>query len=192
MNKIPTLAAAVLLTLCMLSSCSMCERKKEAAIDVNAFPVWSPDSIKMVHLEDSCQYISDPDNFVLPETKDKANRLLRRLETSVGVQASVVVAGRIKGGNAQNFAIDLADKYGAGDTKNNRNIVLVIAVEDRNWFMTRGAGLQKELPDTLCLQYGEKHIVPNINKNNPDRAVYETVKAIFNKLKKADDETTIY
>lgn len=156
-----------------------------AVLTVNAgqAKVWSADDIPMVHLQDKNRYVCDPEGLMSKADRDSSDYYLRKLQTECGVQAVFIVVKNVKGADCFRMAEDVGNKYGVGDKKNRRGLVVVIAVDDRRYFIAPGKGLESELTDVECDDIARACIVKNMKVNNTDLAVLSTVKAIYNKCK---------
>ncbi len=144
---------------------------------------WTADNIPMVHLEDRNRYVCDPEDLMSPADRDTADVYLRRLETQCGIQSVFVVVNNVKDGDCFRVAEDLGNKYGVGDKKTRRGLVIVIAVDDRKYFIAPGKGLEGDLTDVECDDIAQACIVKNMKEDDLDAAVLSTVKALYSKFK---------
>lgn len=144
---------------------------------------WSAYDIPMVHLQDRNRYVCDPENLISPADLDSADAGLRRLQTECGIQTVFVVVNHVKNGDCFRVAEDIGNKYGVGDKKTRRGLVIVIAVEDRKYFIAPGKGLEGDLTDVECDDIARTCIVRNMKENNLDAAVLYTVRALYSKFK---------
>lgn len=145
--------------------------------------VWSADNIRMVHLQDRNRYVCDPDGLLSATVRDSADFYLRKLQTECGVQAVFVVVNNVKGADCFRMAEDIGNKYGVGDKKKRRGLVVVIAIKDRRYFVAPGKGLEAELTDIECDDIARACIVRNMKVNDTDGAVFSTAKTIYYKVK---------
>lgn len=144
---------------------------------------WTADNIPMVHLQDRNRYVCDPEGLMSPADKDMADAYLRRLETQCGIQSVFVVVNNVKDGDCFRVAEDIGNKYGVGDRKTRRGLVVVIAVDDRKYFIAPGKGLEGDLTDVECDDIAQACIVKNMKEDDLDAAVLSTVKALYSKFK---------
>ncbi len=144
---------------------------------------WSSDDVPIPYLQDSRLHVSDPDGLLDKVALDSANASLSRLERECKVQNVLVVAGKVKDADAFRMAQDLGNKYGVGDKKNRRGLVVVIAVDDRKYFVAPGSGLEGELTDVDCDEIARECIVANMRKGDVNAAVVEVSRVIYNKVK---------
>lgn len=162
------------LCICLLSTMVLTVRAR----------VWSADDIPMVHLEDRTKYVSDPESLLTKAMRDSADQNLRMLHTECGVQSVFVVVGKVKDADCFRMAQDIGNKYGVGTAKERRGLVIVIAVDDRRYFIAPGKGLEGDLPDIVCDDIARVCIVKNMKNNDLDLAVTQTAKAIYNQIKR--------
>lgn len=145
--------------------------------------VWSADDIPMVHLQDRNRYVCDPDGLMSVADRDSADFYLHRLQTECGIQTVFIVVNNVKNADCFRMAEDVGNKYGVGDKKNRRGLVVVMAVKDRRYFIAPGKGLEADLTDVECDDIARACIVKNMKLNDTDEAVVSTVKAFYNKFK---------
>lgn len=153
-----------------------------ATVAVSA-TTWSADNIPMVHLQDRNRYVCDPDNIISPADLDSADVCLKRLHKECGVQAVFIVVNNVKNADCFRMAEDVGNKYGVGDKKTRRGLVVVIAVKDRKYFIAPGKGLEGDLTDVECDDIARECIVKNMKVNDVDRALLYTARALYSKFK---------
>lgn len=162
-----------ILTVCLCLSLSL----------AGASQVWNAKNIPIPYLQNSTQYVSDPDHYIDKQALDSANFYLDKLNKECKVQNVFVIVGKVENGDAFRVAQDLGNDYGVGDKKTRRGLVVVVAVEDHKYFIAPGMGLEGELTDVDCDDIARACIVPNMKKNMPAEAVVATSRAIYNKVK---------
>lgn len=145
--------------------------------------VWSADNIPMVHLQDHNRYVCDPDDIISPADLDSADVYLKRLDKECGIQTVFIVVNNVKDADCFRMAEDVGNKYGVGDKKTRRGLVIVIAVNDRKYFIAPGKGLEGDLTDVECDDIARECIVKNMKVNDVDRALLCTVRALYSKFK---------
>lgn len=158
--------------------------------------VWGAADIPIPYLQDARFHVSDPDRLLGQQALDSTNFYLGKLERDCRVQNVLVLVDRVKDGDAFRMAQDVGNKYGVGDKKNRRGLVVVIAVSDRKYFIAPGSGLEGELTDVDCDDIARACIVANMKRGAVDSAVVDVSRAIYNKVKtgytgipEVDDDT---
>ena len=144
---------------------------------------WSAQNVPIPFLQDSTQYVSDPDGLVGKEQKDSANHYLQKLKLECGVQNVLIIVGKVENQDAFRMAQDVGNKYGIGYKKSRRGLVIVIAVEDHKYFIAPGSGLEGELTDVDCDDIARACIVKYMREDDPGEAVASVSRAIYNKVK---------
>lgn len=122
-------------------------------------------------------YVSNPDGILSQTEVDRIDEMLFATEKSKGVKALVVVITNIEGDDPYRFATDLGNKYGVG-TKDDTGIVLVLATDDRSYWIATGTGMEKYLPDAICKRVENRVMVPLLKEGKWGDAVVETVSTI--------------
>ncbi len=144
--------------------------------------VWSADEVPMVHLRDSNRYVCDPEELLSDEARDTADYYLHRLHRQGGVQTVFVIVRHVKNADCFRMAQDIGNNRGVGQKGIDRGLVVVIAVDDRRYFIAPGKGLEGDLTDAECDQIARACIVSNMKQEDIDATVYTTCKALSNKL----------
>ena len=144
---------------------------------------WKADDVPIPFLQDSTQYVSDPDGYVDKAQKDSANFYLQKLKLECGVQNVLIIVGKVDNQDAFRMAQDVGNKYGIGYKKSRRGLVVVIAVEDNKYFIAPGSGLEGELTYVDCDDIARACIVKNMREDKPGEAVASVSRAIYNKVK---------
>lgn len=145
--------------------------------------VWTANDIPMVHLQDARRYVCDPENIMSDALGDSTDLYLSRLEKESGIQAVFVIVSNVESGDAFRVAQDIGNKQGVGDKKTDRGLVVVVAVEDRRYFIAPGDGLEGDLTDVDCDDIAQACIVKNMRLGNIDKAMLSTAKAVYSKFK---------
>ena len=152
-------------------------------LSLSAKKEWKADDVPIPFLQDSTQYVSDPDGYVDKAQKDSANFYLQKLKLECGVQNVLIIVGKVDNQDAFRMAQDVGNKYGIGYKKSRRGLVVVIAVEDHKYFIAPGSGLEGELTDVDCDDIARACIVKNMREDKPGAAVASVSRAIYNKVK---------
>ncbi len=144
---------------------------------------WNVDDIPVPYLKDRTQHILDPDNLLGENAKQDANIYLDSLEATLGIQSVFIVVNRVPNADCFRFAEDFGNKYGVGTKKDRNGLVIVIAVDDRRYFVAPGKGLEEHLTDVECNDISQDCIVENMKDDNLDNAVLRTSQAVYWNLK---------
>lgn len=139
---------------------------------------WTADRFPVPYLSDARRHVSDPDNILSPAVRDSIDVMLYELEQTRGVQSIVAVAKEIDGGDAYEFGMALARKYGVGQKKQNSGLILVLSTDDRAYYLLTGTGLEGALPDATCRKIENSYMLSHLKEGDWDKAMLNGTKAI--------------
>jgi uncharacterized protein len=124
LSRVFTIAFVVTLTICA----AFC------AVDVNSLP--KPTG-----------YVSDLAHVLSPAEKEQLEAFCTKVEQQLGVQLALVTIDTVGDGPIEDFAIQLARKWGVGDRKSNQGVLLLLAVKDHKDDIETGRGIEPYLTD---------------------------------------------
>ena len=146
--------------------------------------LWNAENIPIPYLQDSTQYVSNPDYVLKQETVDKMNVTLKRLDNELGVQPVVIVVNHIENDDPFRFAQDVGNKYGVG--YGNKGLIVVVGYEDHSINISPGRALEADLTDAECHRLEQEYVVPAMRAEMPDSAMYYLTEAIYSTLQKKE------
>lgn len=148
---------------------------------------WNADNIPIPYLQDSTQYVSNPDSVLSQGAVERMNTALGRLNHEAGIQSVVIVVNHIEGDDPFRMAQDVGNKYGVGH--NDRGLVIVVGYLDHSINMSPGRRLEADLTDAECHRLEQKYVVPAMRAEQPDSGmVYLTEGLLALMLKKSMPE----
>lgn len=139
--------------------------------------VWNPDTLPVSPNSENPTYVSNPDGILSQAAVAEIDTMLLSIEKSKGVKALVVVVTNLEGDDPYRFATDIGNKYGVG-TKDNTGIVIVLATDDRSYWIATGSGMDKFLPDAICKRVENRVMVPRLKEGKWEEAMVETIRTI--------------
>ena len=143
---------------------------------------WNADNIPIPYLQDSTQYVSNPDNVLSQQTVDNMNVTLQRLNLDLGVQSVVIVVNHIENDDPFRLAQDVGNKYGVG--YGDRGLMVVCGYQDHSLNISPGRSLEGDLTDVECRRLEQQYAVPFMKREQPDSAMYYLTEAIYSTLEK--------
>jgi len=145
---------------------------------------WNADNIPILYLEDSTQYVSNPDTILSPSTVARMNATLQKLKNDLGVQSVVIVVNHIENDDPFRMAQDVGNKYGVG--YNDRGLVIVVGYEDHSINMSPGRALEADLTDAECHRLEQRYVVPAMRAAMPDSGMIYLTEAVYLTLQKKE------
>lgn len=143
---------------------------------------WNADNIPIPYLQDSTQYVSNPDHVLSQQTVDNMNVTLQRLNLDLGVQSVVIVVNHIENDDPFRLAQDIGNKYGVG--YGDRGLMVVCGYQDHSLNISPGRSLEGDLTDVECRRLEQQYAVPFMKREQPDSAMYYLTEAIYSTLEK--------
>ncbi|MEZ4936470.1 MAG: TPM domain-containing protein [Crocinitomicaceae bacterium] len=110
--------------------------------------------------------------------RDSLNNLLSRIETQLGYPISVVLLNSIDEQNTHQFALDLFNLWGVGDSKTNNGLLIMVVLEARRTEFITGTGVEGILPDALCYKIQQKSMNPYFKDGNFYLGLYNGIKTV--------------
>jgi len=116
-------------------------------------------------------YVNDFAGVLSPSARAQLTALCTEVDQKTQAQIAVVTVPSLDGKPIQDYAIDLATKWGVGPKQSNRGIMILLAVNDHKYWTLVGYGLEPILPDGKVGGFG-REAVPLLRQNNFDLALF--------------------
>jgi len=126
-------------------------------------------------------YVNDFAGVLSADTQQKLDQLCSELDQKTHAQVSVVTIKSLDGGDIDSFAVDLFKQWGIGDKKQDRGVLILLAVEDHKYRTEVGYGLEPILPDGKVGGFG-RDMVPLLRANDYDGAVTQITWSVANTI----------
>lgn len=154
--------------------------QQAAIMEATETKEWTAKTIPMPHLTDGSRYVSNPDGIVTPETEQKLNVLLKKMDDSLDIESVVAIVNHVENQDIFRFAQDIFDIYHVG--KNDRGLVMVLAYGDHLFRSHTGRSLEADLTDAECSQLQSRYLVPSMKAEMPDSGMLYMTQAVYNLL----------
>lgn len=148
---------------------------------------WSAADVPIPFLQDSTQYVSNPDYVLSQNTVDSMNVTLKILDNKLNIQSVVVVVNHILNDDPFRMAQDLGNKYGVGHA--NRGLVIVVGYLDHSINISPGRGLEADLTDIECNHLEQKYVIPAMRAEMPDSAMLYLTEGLYALMAKKEMPT---
>jgi len=145
---------------------------------------WNADNIPIPYLQDSTQYVSNPDSVLTPSAVTSINHTLQRLRLEQGIQSVFIVVNHIENDDPFRMAQDVGNRYGVG--YNDRGLVVVVGYEDHSINMSPGRSLEADLTDAECHRFEQQYVIPAMRAEMPDSGMIYLAEAVLATLQKKE------
>ncbi len=115
-------------------------------------------------------YVDDFAGVLSQSARDQLTALCTEVDQKAHAQIAVVTVKSLDGRLVEDYAIDLATKWGVGPKQLDRGILILVAVQDHKYWTTVGYGLEGILPDGKVGGFG-REAVPYFRAGNYDAAL---------------------
>ena len=127
-------------------------------------------------------YINDYADILTKETEEYILDRSVALEKETTAQIVVVTVPNLEGESLEEYATDLFREFGIGDKEKNNGLLLLLALEERQFRVEVGYGLEGVLPDGLTGRYQDQYIIPYLKENNWDKGIKNGYNAFYKKV----------
>jgi uncharacterized protein len=117
-------------------------------------------------------YVNDFAGVLDPDSRQKLTALCEELDRSADAQIAVVTIHSLDGDTVQDFANRLFEKWGLGPKGKDRGVMILLAVDDRQYWTEVGYGLEPILPDGKVGGFG-REMVPRLKQSQYGTALLQ-------------------
>lgn len=128
--------------------------------------------------------VNDFAGVLTPAEKSALEGLCRQQRDKSGAQISVVTLKSLEGGQIDDFAVKLFERWGIGQKGQNNGILLLVAIQDRKARMEVGYGLEPILPDALAGQIVVEELFPAFKRERYAEGLQAALKRVAAVLEK--------
>ena len=146
-------------------------------LPVIAQKAWTVEMVPNTRLQSNSIHVSDPDNYLSPETEMRINTALCAIRDTADV--FLVALESIGYEEPADFRTKLFNKWGIGD-KGKDNGLLMLFVEDQHAFEFEvGYGIEPVIPDIKCFEIFNHTIKPYFKNGEYEKGMVAGVMDIF-------------
>jgi uncharacterized protein len=115
-------------------------------------------------------YVSDFANALSPSARAQLEALCTEVDQKTHAQIAVVTVNSLNGLEPEDYALQLATKWGVGPKQSSRGVMILWSPGDRKYFTLVGYGLEPILPDGKVGGFG-REAVPLLKAGSNDAAM---------------------
>ena len=113
-------------------------------------------------------YVNDFADILSDETEQFIFENSEKLEEATTAQIVVVTVQNLDGKGIEEYATGLFREYGIGDDEKNNGLLLLLALEERQFRVEVGYGLEGCLPDAKTGRFQDDYMIPYFKENDFD------------------------
>lgn len=115
-------------------------------------------------------YVNDFAGVLSESTISQLNDICRQLETKAQAQVAVVTIKSLDGAEIFDYSVKLYQQWGIGQKGKDRGVLILLAVNDRKYYVNTGYGLEPILPDGKVGGFG-REAVPLLKQSDYNGAL---------------------
>jgi uncharacterized protein len=105
-------------------------------------------------------FINDQADIIDPASEQRITQFLQALEQNTTLEFAVVTVQSLDGDTIFDASLEAARHLGVGKEDVDNGLLLFIALEDRQYFVQVGYGLEGAIPDVVAARVADEHLVP--------------------------------
>jgi uncharacterized protein len=117
-------------------------------------------------------YVNDFAGVIDADSRQKITALCEEVDQKTDAQIAVVTIHSLEGDTAQDFANRLFAKWGVGPKGKDRGVMILLAVDDHQYWTEVGYGLEPILPDGKVGGFG-REMLPLLRQNQYGAAILQ-------------------
>ena len=127
-------------------------------------------------------YVVDRAGVMDRDTIQRLNGYLQELEHKTGAQMIVLTVKSTDGAPIRDYGLRVAEKWKLGRKDRDNGVLVVVAVNDRQYTIEVGYGLEGTLPDSFCGRVGREVFVPQFKQGHFGAGAYEGTLVLANRV----------
>jgi len=130
-------------------------------------------------------HVANPDRVLSEPVQRDLDAMLARLERDTGVQVAVVAVRQIDAATEVDFAQGLFDHWRIGQHGHDNGLLILLVTDRHVVRLHTGYGLEATLPDLICRQIQEQHMLPHFKHGDFDAGMLAGVHQVVGRLRDA-------
>lgn len=147
------------------------------------FPIMSYAIVKPT----SSFYVNDYADLLSSETEKYILEKSVALHNTDGTQIVVVTVSNLEGMSIEEYAYKLFNSFGIGDDDKNNGLLLLLALEEREFRVEVGDGLGGILPDGKTGRFQDDYIIPYLSEDEWDEGIINGYDAFYSEIVKLNN-----
>ena len=120
-------------------------------------------------------YVSDYANIISPEYEQRINQLAREIEKNTTVEIAVLTVDNLQGLDRETYAVEIFKQWGIGKKDIDNGLLILVALEERQYRIEVGYGLEPIITDARAGRIGRNNLVPNFQAGDYDKGIHEAI-----------------
>jgi uncharacterized protein len=109
---------------------------------------------------------------------------LVQLEKDTSVEVAVLIIPSLEENDIFTYTLKVFETWKVGKADKDNGVLIVIAVEDRKYFIQTGLGMEGTIPDVIAGRVGREKFVPNFREGNYAEGINEGLDVLEGYIRK--------
>lgn len=109
--------------------------------------------------------VNDFAGVLSPGEEQALEQKLRNYTDTTSTGIVIVLVNSYNGYERGEYTIGLANRWAIGQKGRDNGLLITVAVQDRQYFIATGYGLEGSIPDVITRRVGEQYFKPNFRTN---------------------------
>ncbi len=131
--------------------------------------------------------INDFAGVLSKEWKTTLTELTHQIEQNTSVQVAVVIINSLGDVDKESYALAIGEQWGVGQKNKDNGIVFLIALQEREYRIEIGKGLEGTLNDAKVGRIARTYLVSAFKREEYGQGIYDTLEAIRNVISQEPD-----
>ena len=127
-------------------------------------------------------FVNDFADVISQNAEDEIYNRAVALNQKTTAQAVVVTVDSLNGEEISDFSLKLARDWGIGDKDKDNGILILLAVSDREVYISVGYGLEGAMPDSKTGRLLDNYALPYFSEDNFSDGMLSVYKAVVNEI----------
>ena len=123
----------------------------------------------------SINYVSDYANIISPEYEQLINQLAREIEDNTTVELAILAVDNLQGLDRETYVVEIFKQWGIGKKDVNNGLLILVALEERQYRIEIGYGLEPIITDATAGRIGRNNLVPNFKAGDYGKGIHEAI-----------------
>jgi len=127
-------------------------------------------------------YYLDTANVLSQETEGEIFFCNQLLEKACGAQIVIAALDSIGNADIYDFAVEMGNSWGIGAKEENNGFLLLMAIEEENYYAVTGRGLDRIFPASEIKRLYDRYLEADFAAKNYDAGARKFFEAVFKKV----------
>ena len=123
-------------------------------------------------------FITDQANIIDPEYEQQITALAKQIEQTTTVEIAIVTVQSLEGMSKEGYSATLFEKYEIGKKDVDNGLLVLVAMDEREYRVDVGYGLEGLIPDASKVTLGTRILEPNFKEDEFGKGIFEMLVAV--------------